>query len=58
MKKPEPRYEQMDVPRLEPDIKDMNGQSTRRLAQCIDELSDLLDDDEGAPDCHSEHPEQ
>lgn len=38
-----PKYEKMDVPRLHPEVKEMNGRSTRRLKQCIDTLTDLLD---------------
>lgn len=44
MKRPSPKYEQMEVPRLHPEIKEMNGQSTKRLAECIDRLSGLLDE--------------
>ncbi len=38
-----PKYEKMSVPRIHRDVKEMNGQSTKRLAECIDKLSDLLD---------------
>ncbi len=42
MKRPE--YKQMKVPSLDADIKKMNGKSSHKLSQCIDELSDLLDE--------------
>lgn len=42
MKRPE--YKQMKVPSLDADIKEMNGKSSRKLSQCIDELSNLLDE--------------
>lgn len=41
-----PEYEKIDVPRLSPYVKEMNGQSTRRLKQCLDNLTDLLDKDD------------
>ena len=41
-----PEYEQMVVPRLSPEVKDMNGRSTRKLKQSIEALETLLD----APD--------
>ena len=50
MKKPEPKYEKMDVPRLSQEIKEKNGKSTRRLSKCIEALTDLLD--------HEEHHEE
>jgi len=46
MKKPKPEYQPIPVPRLDPSIKEMNGRSTRRLKQCIDDLTELLDDNE------------
>lgn len=46
MKRPEPRYEQMEVPHLTDKIKKMNGKSGHRLAKCIEELSDLLDEND------------
>jgi hypothetical protein len=42
----QPKREQIPVPRLNEDVKAMNGRSTKRLSQCIDALSDLLDDEE------------
>lgn len=42
MKRPE--YKQMKVPSLDADVKKMNGKSSRRLSQCIDELSNILDE--------------
>ncbi|MHA2063089.1 MAG: hypothetical protein ACXABY_01790 [Candidatus Thorarchaeota archaeon] len=44
MKHPEPEYEQMKVPHLTDQVKKMNGKSGHRLSQCIDALSDLLDE--------------
>ncbi len=46
MKRPEPKYENMEVPRLAEQVKKMNGKSGQKLAKCIDALSDLLDDNE------------
>lgn len=46
MKRPEPKYEQMNVPRLTDKVKKMNGRSSQKLAECIDALSDLLDENE------------
>lgn len=46
MKRPEPKYEQMEVPRLADKIKKMNGKSGQKLTECIDALSDLLDENE------------
>jgi hypothetical protein len=37
----QPKREKM--PRLHPDVKAMNGRSTRRLSQSIDALTSLLD---------------
>ena len=54
MKKPEPKYEKMDVPRLDAEVKKMNGRSTRRLKQCIEALTDVLDEDQNAE--HAEQP--
>jgi len=42
----QPEREQMPVPRLSRDVKAMNGKSTKRLTQCIDALSELLDDND------------
>jgi len=42
----QPKREQMPVPRLSQDVKAMNGKSTKRLTQCIDALSELLDDND------------
>ena len=46
MKKPDQKYETMEIPRLDAEVKKMNGKSTRRLHQCIDALDHLLEDDE------------
>lgn len=46
-----PEREQIDVPRIHEDIKEMNGKSTERLTQCIDKLSDLLDDNDEETTC-------
>ena len=57
MKKPEPKYEAMDVPRLDAEVKKMNGKSTRHLKECISHLTDVLDEiEEGeqAPSCPAE----
>ncbi len=42
MNKPE---EKPAVPRLSPEIKDLNGASGKKLSQCIDTLCELLDED-------------
>ena len=42
----QPKREQIEVPRLNESVKAMNGKSTKRLSQCIDALSELLDSDE------------
>lgn len=39
----QPKHEYIEVPRLCKDVKAMNGKSTKRLTQCINALSDLLD---------------
>lgn len=39
----QPKREQIPVPRLHQDVKAMNGKSTKRLSDCIEALSDLLD---------------
>lgn len=44
MKRPEPKYEKISVPRIHSDIKEMNGKSTHRLQKCIEELDNLLDE--------------
>lgn len=41
-----PEYEKIDVPRLDPQVKEMNGKSTRRLKQCISDLECVLADRE------------
>lgn len=46
-------HQEMDVPRLHKDIKAMNGKSSRRLAKCLDDLSNLLDEN----DKHEKPPE-
>lgn len=43
MKEPKSR---MKVPRLDKDIKDMNGKSTHRLLEKIDALSKMLDEND------------
>jgi hypothetical protein len=45
MKRPK-KYEQMPVPRLDRQVKAMNGKSTKRLEDSIELLSDLLDETE------------
>lgn len=52
MKRPE--YEKIEVPRIDSDIREMNGKSTRRLNKCIEALTDLLDRDEKCEG--SKHP--
>lgn len=37
-----PEYEKMDIPRLDPKVREMNGKSTRRLKQCISDLECVL----------------
>ncbi len=61
MKKPEPKYEAMDVPRLDAEVKKMNGRSTRHLKECIGHLTDVLDEiEEGgqAPGCPAKSPKE
>jgi len=61
MKKPDHKYETMEIPRLDAEIKKMNGKSTRRLHQCIDKLDHLLEDDEAVrepPRCPAEPPKE
>ena len=38
------KFEEINVPRLDQDVKEMNGKSTRHLKQCIDHLTELLED--------------
>ncbi len=40
----QPKREQMSVPRLTEQTKEMNGKSGRKLSQCIDDLMDLLEE--------------
>tara|TARA_R110002126_G_C10490983_1_gene504800 strand:+ start:43596 stop:43784 length:189 start_codon:yes stop_codon:yes gene_type:complete len=57
MKKPEHKYETMDVPRLDANVKKMNGKSTRHLEECISHLTDVIEEtEEGeqAPSCPAE----
>jgi len=56
MKKPEPKYQPLHVPRLDPDIKEMNGRSTRRLEKCIEALTALLEENE--PRCCKPEPDE
>ena len=58
MKKPEPTYQKMDVPRLDAEVKNMNGKSTKRLHQCIDALDDVLEDAESVSHCPAEPPKE
>jgi hypothetical protein len=37
-----PEHEDMKIPGLNKDIKEMNGKSSRKLSKCIDDLSELL----------------
>lgn len=39
----QPKREKIPVPRIHQDVKAMNGKSTKRLSDCIEALSDLLD---------------
>ena len=43
MKRPE--RDELEVPRLPQQVKDMNGKSTKRLVECLDTLFDILDPD-------------
>ena len=54
MKLPD-KKEQLPVPRMDPDIKAMNGKSTKRLQKCLDELTDLLDAPETQHEESSHH---
>lgn len=46
------------VPRLHPNIKKLNGRSTKRLTESIETLSELLDDmDETHDEKRSERPD-
>jgi len=47
MKYPKPQYEQLEIPRLDDQVKKMNGKSSKRLQNCIDKLSELLEESEG-----------
>lgn len=58
MKKPEPKYEAMDVPRLDAEVKKMNGKSTRHLTECISHLTDVLEEGEQAPSCSAKPPKE
>ena len=40
----QPKYVRIEVPRLHENIKTMNGKSSKKLTQCIDKLSELLDE--------------
>lgn len=40
-----PEREEIKVPRLTQEVKDMNGKSTERLTRCLDHLCDILDDE-------------
>jgi hypothetical protein len=44
----QPKREQMSVPRIHKDVKAMNGKSTEKLRQCIEDLSELLDENDEA----------
>lgn len=37
-----------EVPRLSPEIKNMNGKSSYKLRQCIDTLCEILDEEDKA----------
>ena len=47
---------QLPVPRIDPDVKAMNGKSTKRLDKCIQELTDLLDEQEARHEKGSDCP--
>lgn len=42
----QPKHEQIEVPRLDKDVKEMNGKSTEKLSQCIKALTELLDEND------------
>lgn len=46
MKRPEQKWEEMEIPKLCPHVKKKNGESSHRLAECIDALEDRLEEDD------------
>ncbi len=46
MEYPKPQYEQIEIPRLDDQVKKMNGKSSQQLQSCINKLSELLDKSE------------
>lgn len=53
----QPKREQIKVPRLHEDVKAMNGKSTKRLAQSIETLSELLDENDEVQHEVAEEPD-
>ena len=53
----EPKREHIPIPRIHQDIKAMNGKSSKRLSECIDVLTDLLDDNEAQNEEVVEQPD-
>ena len=44
MKPARQQFEPIKVPKLAPEIKALNGKGSRQVAKCLDELSELLED--------------
>ncbi len=44
MKRPEQKWEEIEVPKLCPQVKKKNGASSHRLAECIDALDNHLEE--------------
>lgn len=44
MKKPEQKWEEIEIPKLCPHVKKKNGKSSHRLSECIDALDDQLEE--------------
>lgn len=50
-------YEQLDIPKLGEDIKAMNGKSSRKLKECIENLQEVLKADEELKSKHRDQDE-
>jgi len=56
MKHPKPQYEQLEIPRLDNEVKKMNGKSSKRLSSCIDKLAELLEESGGRDENTTDGP--
>jgi hypothetical protein len=56
MKRPEQKWEEMEVPKLCPHVKKKNGASSHRLSECIDALEDHLEEDDVQKDAGEHRP--